>query len=417
MEGGILIKYESRYLLILLNAVINQKPAQTVRRQVNWRTTLKISDFHNVTSLVYHGMLGMQKEVSEECEEELYQKYRRELLLRDSYKDAQEVIMWQMEKHGIQTLLLSGTDVQELYPTPEMSYIEQLEFLVDKEKMPAVDALMEEMAYERKENRLGNGKIYIRTPGIQVIFYDRIPIRNKVLNRYFSDSIKRYLKFAQYKFVHGLSMEELYIYRAGRLVELYVTGLLKIRHVLDFWQYQRSLDESFQWKIVEDLLEKAKLHEFIYQVAILSSLWFGDGGKYDYSTALELEEYILSNGRENRRLDAAILPGEMERLDFYRRDREEEWTHKKREWLFPPKEYMVLTFPVLEKHGGLLVFCWAVRSLKLFKKLGANKCKEAADGINTWFSNMKAKLKKTSKEEEEEKEEQKEEDTEPGDTL
>lgn len=385
----------------MLNSVINQKPAQTVRRQVNWNTVLKISDFHNVISIVYHAMLGIPKEVSEDLEEEFYQKYRKELLLGTSYQGAEEVLMWQMEKHEIHALFLSGTNVRDIYPSPETAYIRQIEILVEKDKLPVIARLMEEMDYEEKENRLGKGRIFVRVPGIQIVFYHEIPIENKTLKKYFSDPVRRYLRLEKYKYVHVLSMEEEYFYRAGQLVEFYLMGILKVRDVLDFWQYERSLGEEFQWKTVKELLEKAKLGQFIEQIRILSALWFGDDvGKYDYSLALELEEYILSNGSENKKLSAAILPTEMMRLDFYRRDRDEEWAHRQREWLFPPREYMVRFYPALEKYPFLLGFFRMVRCLKLLRVLCINQCKRAKMQVYIWKTQIAAKMKKGENHEE-----------------
>ena len=78
-------------------------------------------------------------------------------------------------------------------------------------------------------------------------------------------------------------------------------------------------------------------------------MWFGGEGHYEYTTALELEEYILSKDMESRELDAKLLPFARIGLDFYNRDREEEWTIKRKEWFFPPREYMEQFFPVSGK--------------------------------------------------------------------
>ena len=125
-------------MLILLGAIINQKPVQTSRRYVNWEKVLSISDYQNVINLVYLGILGLEKEISEACGEEFYQKYKKELLLYESYQKAEEVILWQLEKHGIDALLLSDTSVRELYPLPEMASFGQIEILVDKKNLAQI---------------------------------------------------------------------------------------------------------------------------------------------------------------------------------------------------------------------------------------------------------------------------------------
>ena len=63
--------------------------------------------------------------------------------------------MWQLERHGIEALLLTGTDVGEMYPKPEMSRIGRIEFLADKKDLPLINRFMLEMDYE--EDLAANG--------------------------------------------------------------------------------------------------------------------------------------------------------------------------------------------------------------------------------------------------------------------
>ena len=401
-------------MLILLGAIINQKPVQTSRRYVNWEKVLSVSDYQNVINLVYLGILGLEKEISEACGEEFYQKYKKELLLYESYQKAEEVILWQLEKHGIDALLLSDTSVRELYPLPEMASFGQIEILVDKKNLAQIYRLMRDMDYEQEDDRLEKGNVYVRVPGIRVVFYGEIPIENKVLRRYFSGSIRKYLRMencsqqnaprrsslwlagfasAKYRHIHILSDEEEYMYRAGRLVELYLTGVLKIRDILEFWLFRQVLDEAFPWKAVKDLLEKARWTEFVHQTKVLSSLWFEEGVRQQYGTALELEEYILVPGQENKHLDKVLLPNEKVRLDFYRRDREEEWLLKKKEWMFPPRDYMCQFFPILDKYPFLLIFCWGIRNIRIYTRMCVNKCEKVWFRLSVRMLDIKEKIK------------------------
>ena len=400
-------------MLILLGAIINQKPVQTSRRYVNWEKVLSVSDYQNVINLVYLGILGLEKEISEACGEEFYQKYKKELLLYESYQKAEEVILWQLEKHGIDALLLSDTSVRELYPLPEMASFGQIEILVDKKNLAQIYRLMRDMDYEQEDDRLEKGNVYVRVPGIRVVFYGEIPIENKVLRRYFSGSIRKYLRMencsqqnaprrsslwlagfasAKYRHIHILSDEEEYMYRAGRLVELYLTGVLKIRDILEFWLFRQVLDEAFPWKAVKDLLEKARWTEFVHQTEVLSSLWFEEGVRQQYGTALELEEYILVPGQENKHLDKVLLPNEKVRLDFYRRDREEEWLLKKKEWMFPPRDYMCQFFPILDKYPFLLIFCWGIRNIRIYTRMCVNKCEKVWFRLSVRMLDIKEKI-------------------------
>lgn len=354
---------------MLLSAIINQSQIKVIRKQVDWDEVLKISDFHNVLGVTYYGMIGIEKDISEECAERFFQKYKRGILLSMEYKSAEQAIGWQLERHQIHALLLNRTKMYKYYPKREMGYIGMLEILVEKKDLPFVHMLMKEMDYEEKENRMGQGILYTRSPGIKVVFYDEIPLGNKELKKYFSVPIRKYGCTKKHKYIHSFVKEEEYIYLNGKLVEKYIRGELKVRDIMDIWQYRKKIGKEFQWDIVHDVLEKAKLQGFAQQVEILSDLWFGGKTDQECGIALELEEYIMSHGKENRWLDGVVLPYERSRLDFYRRDREEEWSLKRKEWRFPPRDYMEQLFPVLKKHPHLLPVFWLVREFRYYKTI------------------------------------------------
>ena len=311
----------------------------------------------------------------------------------ESYQKVEEVILWQLERYGIDALLLMGTDVGEMYLKPEMSRVGRIEFLADKKDFPLINRFMLEMDYERKEDLAANGMAYVRVPGVRIVFYDEIPIENKVIKKYFSGSVKRYRRMESYKHIHMLANEEAYLYRIAKMVELYITGKLKIRDIMDLWQYKKLLGEQFRWKIVREYLEKAVWMEFVRQTELLATLWFGEDVEEQYGLAVELEEYIISRGRENKHLDEALLPCEKIRLDFYWRNRDKEWSLKKQAWLFPSREYMVQFFPILEKYPFLLAFCWIIRNFRFLKRICMSKCKRMKFRIRIRLSDMKEKLK------------------------
>lgn len=405
-EGGTTINYEIRYMLILLTAIVNQNPVQKLRKSVSWETILKLSDFHNITNIIYLGSLGIEKEISEDCKLQFYQGYKRELLLRESYHKAEEVILWQLERHGIDALILKSAGADELYDKPEMAYTEQIEFLVGKKHLPQIHRFMRDMDYEQQEDRLGNGTAYVRVPGIRVVFYNTVPIENNIVKRYFTGPVRKYRHVADYKFVYTLSEEDGYLYRVGRLVESYITGMLKIRTILDFWKFQKNLSDSFRRDIPAEYVAKAGWEEFVHQTDVLAGLWFEEGVRQEYGLALELEEYIIARGRENKRLDKALLPYEKARLDFYWRDREGEWAARKREWLFPPKDYMFQFFPILGKYPFLLVFCWFIRDLRIVKQVLSKRSRKVWLTIRVRLLDLKEKIgERVRRKEEEDKEE------------
>lgn len=380
-------------MLILLAAIINQKPIQSMRKHVRWESVLDVSEYQEIVNIVYVGLLGIEKNISEECNAQFYQEYKKSLLLYETYEKVEEVIKWQLERYNIEALFLLDSSASEMYPKPEMAQIRQVEILVNKKALPWINRIMLDMDYEHREDSTCSGILYVRVPGIRVVFYDAMPIENRMVQRFFTGPIKRFRCAEPYKYIHMLSNEEEYLYRVARMVELYITGRLKIRDILDLWQYRKLLGEQFRWKTVKELLDKADWEEFASQIDILGTLWFGEDAEQQYGLALELEEYIISRGRENRHLDETLLPCEKIRLDFYWRNRDKEWALRKQAWMFPSREYMIRFFPILEKHPYLLGFCWIIRNWRFFRRICANKCKKTGFRLRVRLLDIQEKLK------------------------
>ena len=70
---------------------------------------MRLAEFHRVVSPVYYGTLGVEKALSAADEEAFYRKYHKEILLEESYKNALEVILWQMNRHQVQGVRLASS--------------------------------------------------------------------------------------------------------------------------------------------------------------------------------------------------------------------------------------------------------------------------------------------------------------------
>lgn len=365
-----------------------------MKKQVNWHKIYRYVDHHNITSLLYYAILGTENELAEKQEEELYQKYRKELLLAEAYRQAEETIIWQLEQHNIHAISLLGTEEYDLYYKKEMGSINCLEFLIDPKEMKNVQSLMEAMDYERKEDNGCIGLIYVRTPGIRVRFLKEIPVSGRPIQKI----LKKQMKTMPY--VQKLSVEKKYIYHVIDLMEQYLMGNITIRKILDFWLYRNKFLEKVSKEEVTELLNKLGMRAWEQCLDALGRLWFGDGISVEEGELVfALEEYILNPGRVDLRLDNKLLPTRRERLDFYDRDREAEWKDKRWKWVFPSIEYMKEIFPILRKIPVLIVFCWGIRGSRILKKITKQKVITIQQAMLYKMKKIKTKEKKDEKNE------------------
>lgn len=384
MKGGSAIDYELKYMFILLTSILKQKPVQIVKKKIDWQKLLRYAEYHDVITLFYYAVLGIEKELAGKREEDLYHKYKKELLLQSEYLVAQEAIIWQLEQQHIHALLLSGIARYDLYYKKELGHIDSLEFLVEAGSLRKIQALMDAMDYEKKEERGYQGILYVRTPGIRVRFLKEIPDAGRRVRKMLEQQPKGK------PYVRGLTPEKQYIYNLTALMEHYLLGNITIRKILDFRLYKEKFSSMISEETVKEVLEKSRMTEWEQCLIGLGDLWFGKGVSAEESAlVLALEEYVLNPGKVDLVLDKKLLPSNRKRLDFYERDREEEWRVKKKGWIFPSKDYMKQFFPVLKRAPFLIVFCWGIRGGRIFKKIAGQNIGKLEKTILEKFKRIK----------------------------
>ena len=67
-------------MFILLTSILKQKPVQIVKKKIDWQKLLRYAEYHDVITLFYYAVLGIEKELAGKWEETLYHKYKKELL-------------------------------------------------------------------------------------------------------------------------------------------------------------------------------------------------------------------------------------------------------------------------------------------------------------------------------------------------
>lgn len=114
-------------------------------------------------------------------------------------------------------------------------------------------------------------------------------------------------------------------------MEQYLLGNITIRKILDFRLCKEKFNSMISEETVKEVLERSRMTEWEQCVIGLSDLWFGKGVSAEESVlVLALEEYVLNPGKVDLVLDKKLLYSNRKRLDFYERDREEEWRVKKK---------------------------------------------------------------------------------------
>lgn len=418
-------KYEARYLLGIISSVINQTEMPRTVRNLRWEYVYRLADYHNVANVVYYGVLGLEKDISDKWKNKFYEKYQEVLLIQERFRSAEEVLMWQMEKNQIHAMFLKDSVLCRCYEPREIRSLKAVNLLVEKEKSLAIHAFMKDMDYGLMENRRNKGLIYYRIPRTTVMYQTDLGLNTKDMKKYFDFPIKSVSRSQGKKYIHELTEDEFFVYFLSDLVYQYASGNIDICGMMDLWTYYKKYGEALDWIYIKKELKKINISTFSHHLLYLSYLWFGEESdkvgntglvgrelnpvqkeEGDWSQGLyseseiynAMEEYILTKGKDGREVSSTLLPLIKEVLDFYVRDRRKEWFHKKFEFIFPDREYMEKMYPGLRKKRFLLPFYWMKRLTFFQWQLFRQWIHKRMNPVREWLSGKRKTVSEEDKE-------------------
>lgn len=354
--------YEERYLITLLSAVINQKPAPEPLRQLSWEKVFRLSDYHHVAHLTYYGIMGLMEDIPQAVRQKFFDKYLEAVFRAGRLQTGEEQLEELLERKRVSCMILNDSRLVGCYPIPEMCCRDSIEIAIGKGEMRAVEWLMEGWDFEKRRTLGGEKSSYYRVPGIRVRFLER--------NTFFSQPMRNYYKYLLYRqpikgsFAHvrELELEEYYIYLMCGVADNYATNEIEIAQMIDLWEFFHKYEEELSWQYIYTRLRKLKIFEFTRRAEGLLFRWFGDEpSKEDIEIYDAMEAYILTKGSEGREISSKFLPLVKRVADCYDRNRKAENFHKLMQWMFPDRRYMESIYPRLGKFLIFLPLCWILR--------------------------------------------------------
>ncbi|MEF9941579.1 MAG: nucleotidyltransferase family protein [Lachnospiraceae bacterium] len=390
-------KYEARYLIALLAAVINDKKAPVSGRKPNWENVYRLADFHNVANVVYYGILGLNDDIPGKWRNKFCEKYQDAVLENERLQNAIGVLLWQMERHKIHCVFLKGDVMSHYYLHPEMRMVKELEILVERGKERQISKMMATMDYTKTEDRRHASYRYYKVPGVSVVFYNHLGLVHKKMKQYFGALLQRLLIREGYQYVHEFNHNEFYIYLIGNMVKNYACAELDIQQMLDLYVYYSHYRQELNWNYIEKELGKMKIQEFAERLLVLSEIWFSGETSEEIDIYEAMEAYILTKGIEGREESSKLLPLIKQVADFYERDRKKEWIKAQLKWMFPNRGYMQTLYPCLQKFPFLIIICWVLRLLRSLGYAIKSRIKKIMIyiycGVNGAWNSLKERIK------------------------
>lgn len=380
-------RYEERYLLTLLSAVINQKKSPIPARNVDWQAIYKMADFHRVANVAYYGLIGVEG-VPKIWRDRFFERYKECVGHLMPMNQAETLIVELMEECGIDGVVLEGAEASSYYPVREMSSIEYLEILARPGAQDELAPMLEDLDFERKGKAGDRSSFYYKIPGVQMKIHEELYFSGRIMRRHFKKFLYELPLAEGYEHISEFPDEMRYIYQICRITDRYATGEIQIRDLMDYWLFCKKRSERMDWEFIERAIKGIIPSEFLVHINNLTKLWFGQCNieQEELDTYESMESYVLTRGEEGVKVSAKMLPLVRTVADSYRRNRKKEQMKKMILWIFPGYEYMVVLYPWMEKSRFLLPLGWGYRLMRSAFRFCKNK-------VDLGWQHLKGKLR------------------------
>ena len=253
-------------------------------------------------------------------------------------------------KAKIPHIPLKGSVIKNLYPQPWMRTSCDIDILVREDDFEPARKVIESLGYEyykqtRHDVSLASGSVHIELH-FSLVEDQRANEASSVLASVWDESSP-----VENGYRYVMSDAMFYFYGIAHIVKHFESAGCGIRQIIDLY----ILDElpGFDLSARDELLLRGDLYKFASAARQLAKVWFAGAEHSEESRGLE--EVIASSGvygSARTQLKISVIQSKS-RAEYIRKR------------IFPSRDALQSSYPVLRNHKWMLPFVWVWRLLKL----------------------------------------------------
>lgn len=263
-------------------------------------------------------------------------------------------LLAEFERRGFKYMPLKGYHLKKLYPSTDMRYSSDCDILIDVAQLDEIRETIKELGIATDHCDEHHDVVY--NPATKSVFELHKCIFVGTLETYFGVGFERARLKDGYSYFYELSPEDFYASILGHSAYHFAESAgVGIRHVTDVYLYKKTY--ALDYEYLDKELEKCGLLQFKNQFEKLADYFF-DGAEADEFTQKlakhVLESSVLANSEKKAASDVAAQANQ---------EGNTKQAKTRTFWatLFPKKEWMQFSYPVLKKHVWLLPIFYFVR--------------------------------------------------------
>lgn len=357
----------------------------TSHTNIDVNDLISICKMHSLLPMLYLSLKKYGVNLTEKQTTFLKKEYQVAVYKEATQELEKKVILDELEKNKIKCAALKGSVLKNLYSSPEIRTMCDLDILFEDKRTKDIHKIMKNLGYSCLDKG-GNHDVFLKKPFMNVEMHRHLIDSCYPCLRKYYDNIWNFLyPFSGFSYVCEMSKEDFYVYMITHIAKHFANGGVGIRYIFDTYIFLKKYKNELQFDYIYNELEKMKLIKFEKSFVNLVEIWFN--GKQTTENEEILSQYIVES-RTHGTLEHAqavkIILGDGENNLI--KQGKIIYLLKK---IFPPYSFMKKRNPVLNKCPILLPVFYFFRIIEgIFSK--KNRIKAELTGLER-FNEVKAK--------------------------
>lgn len=270
------------------------------------------------------------------------------------------------EQAGIRNQVLKGTILKQLYPSPEMREMSDVDFMLYEDSFEMVEKLLVESGYgkieEVKHHAVFSKKPYLILEAHWALYDKNV---DKGQYQYYKDNFKAVLVPGK-QYTYDFSKEDFYVYMIAHMAKHFYENGCGIRNIADIYVYLKTQGDVLDKNYIAGELKRLGLTNFEMHMSNLAKIWLGGEPTTEFYN--QLFDYMIDCGIYGK--------GENGVWGQFVKDQEERGSSLRMWYYFPGIDYMKEHYPWLEKYSWLLPVAWIIRGINGMLNKGKREKKQ-----------------------------------------
>lgn len=342
-------KVEMQYMAELIRAQLDARTPDAVPEEIEVERLMEYAADAQMDYLILGSLikLPLNNQLKERIQNRLIISTMRTLAQIAAIKELSR----SLEKGGVRFQVLKGAILKQIYPTPEMREMSDIDIMIYDKTLDQANDIILSLGYTETE-AVKHHIIYRKKPFIILEAHWALYDKNLDVNQYtyFCENF-RAVCATDKLYTYIFSTEDFYVYMIAHMAKHFYENGCGIRNLLDIYIYMQKYEKEMDIEKIRVELTRCGLHDFENHVRELAIIWMEGKESSDYYNFLF--EYMLKCGIYGKgengiwgQLAKGNTTEKYARIRFY----------------FPDAKYMKEQYVWLQKFPWLLPLAWMVRA-------------------------------------------------------